>query len=45
MLDPGAGVTFVGLGGGDDVIATLQPTISTAEVYIGAKRGGGGKPK
>lgn len=41
MLDAGAGVTFTALGGGDDVIATLQPTISTAEVYIGAKRGGG----
>jgi hypothetical protein len=43
MLDGGAGVTFTALGAGDETLATLQPTISTAEVYIGAKRGGGKK--
>lgn len=43
MLDSGAGVTFTALGVGDDTFASLSPAMSTAEVYIGAKRGGGKK--
>jgi hypothetical protein len=43
-LDAGAGVTLDGVALGDELLATYSPTVTSAEIEILSRRGGGKKP-